>query len=206
MVNKMQGEGLPWWFSDKESTCQCRRHRLNWSGETPHAVASWLNFSFAGLNPCTPTTEPVQQIPGAATTETGAPERANAPKREKSLQWEAQTLPLESSPCPPQWEKSPHSKKDAAQPKINKFFKKQRERLWLWKLKMVSNTPLYHSTPSHRKQGGKETKVINLHHIQCKDSWLKKIYMCVYIYPFSPFPLPDPQIKSFGRARAKSSL
>ena len=25
--------GLPWWLSDKESTCQCRRHGLNpWAG------------------------------------------------------------------------------------------------------------------------------------------------------------------------------
>ena len=31
--------GLPWWFSGKESTCQCRRHEFNsWSGKIPHSV------------------------------------------------------------------------------------------------------------------------------------------------------------------------
>jgi len=30
-------EGLLWWLSGKESTCQCRRHRFNpWSRKTPH--------------------------------------------------------------------------------------------------------------------------------------------------------------------------
>jgi len=29
---------LPWWFSGKESACQCRRHRFNpWSRNIPHA-------------------------------------------------------------------------------------------------------------------------------------------------------------------------
>ena len=32
-------EGLPWWLSGKESTCQCRRHRFNpWSRKISHAV------------------------------------------------------------------------------------------------------------------------------------------------------------------------
>ena len=31
--------GLPWWFSGKESTCQCRRHWFDlWSGKMPCAV------------------------------------------------------------------------------------------------------------------------------------------------------------------------
>ena len=30
---------LPWWFSDKESTCQCRRHRSDpWVGTVPHVT------------------------------------------------------------------------------------------------------------------------------------------------------------------------
>ena len=30
--------GLPWWFSGKQSPCQCRRHRFDaWSGKNPHA-------------------------------------------------------------------------------------------------------------------------------------------------------------------------
>ena len=28
-VHKYQWFGLPWWFSDEESTCQCRRHGLD---------------------------------------------------------------------------------------------------------------------------------------------------------------------------------
>ena len=36
---------LPWWFSGKESVCQCRRHRFEpWSGKIPHAAKQ--------LNPC----------------------------------------------------------------------------------------------------------------------------------------------------------
>ena len=32
-------EGLPWWLSGKESTCQCRRHRFDpWSGRIPPAA------------------------------------------------------------------------------------------------------------------------------------------------------------------------
>ena len=28
--------GLPWWFTGKESTCQCRRHGFNpWLGRSP---------------------------------------------------------------------------------------------------------------------------------------------------------------------------
>ena len=34
--------GLPWWLSDEESACQCRRHRFNpWSGKFPHAAEQW---------------------------------------------------------------------------------------------------------------------------------------------------------------------
>ena len=44
--------GLPWWLSDKESACQCRRHRFDpWSGKILHAVEQ--------LSPCATTTEPV---------------------------------------------------------------------------------------------------------------------------------------------------
>jgi len=49
---KRQLMGLPWWFSGKESTCQCRRHGFNpWSREIPHAMEQ--------LSPCTTTVEPV---------------------------------------------------------------------------------------------------------------------------------------------------
>ena len=44
--------GLPWWFSDKESACQCRRRGFNlWSTKTPHATEQ--------LSPCTTTIEPM---------------------------------------------------------------------------------------------------------------------------------------------------
>ena len=34
-------EGLLWWLSGKESTCQCRRHRFNpWSRKTPHCCGA----------------------------------------------------------------------------------------------------------------------------------------------------------------------
>ena len=43
---KRQGRGLPWWFSDKQSACQGRRHRFHpWSGKIPHAMEQ--------LSPCT---------------------------------------------------------------------------------------------------------------------------------------------------------
>ena len=33
-------EGLPWWLSDKESACQCRRYRFNpWVGKIPWRMA-----------------------------------------------------------------------------------------------------------------------------------------------------------------------
>ena len=54
--------GLPWWLSDKESACQCRRHRFHpWSGKIPRAPKQ--------QSPCTTTAEPVIQSPGTATTE-----------------------------------------------------------------------------------------------------------------------------------------
>ena len=62
--------GLPWWLSDKESVCQCRRQGFNpWSRKIPHAVEQ--------LSSCTTTTdlilsraqEPQLLSTGAATTE-----------------------------------------------------------------------------------------------------------------------------------------
>jgi len=45
-------EGLPWWLSGEESTCQCRRHGLDpWSGKIPHAAEQ--------PGPCATTLEPV---------------------------------------------------------------------------------------------------------------------------------------------------
>ena len=56
---KFNFSGLPWWFSDKESTCQCRRHRFSpWSGKIPDAAEQ--------LSQCATNTEPVLQSPGPA--------------------------------------------------------------------------------------------------------------------------------------------
>ena len=44
--------GLPWWFSDWESTCQCKGHGFNsWSRKIPHDMQQ--------LSPCATITEPV---------------------------------------------------------------------------------------------------------------------------------------------------
>ena len=52
---------LPWWFSGKESACQCRRHGFSpWSGRIPRAAGQ--------LNPGA-TAESVLWSPEAATTE-----------------------------------------------------------------------------------------------------------------------------------------
>ena len=49
---KKGDQGLPWWRSGKESTCQCKGHRFDpWSGKIPHA-AEQLSLSAT-------TTEPV---------------------------------------------------------------------------------------------------------------------------------------------------
>ena len=59
---EIDGIGLPWWLSGKESNHQRRRLRLDpWSGRIPHAAEQ--------LSPCATTIEPVLQSPGAAATE-----------------------------------------------------------------------------------------------------------------------------------------
>jgi len=66
--------GLPWWLSDKESACQCRKLGLNpWSGKIPHATEHlghnyWAHV-LQTLKPVCPRTRALQ--------------------REKPLQWEA---------------------------------------------------------------------------------------------------------------------
>jgi len=53
--------GLPWWLSDKESACQCRKHRFDaWSRKTPLASEQ--------LSLCT-TIEPMLQSLGATASE-----------------------------------------------------------------------------------------------------------------------------------------
>ena len=58
--------GLPWWLSDQESTCQCRRHRFDpWLAKISHAMEQLIL--------CSTVTEPVLLNPGASTTEVPAP-------------------------------------------------------------------------------------------------------------------------------------
>ena len=50
-VLKMDKQGLPWWHSGWDSTCQRRRHGFEpWSRKIPHAAEQ--------LSPCATTTEP----------------------------------------------------------------------------------------------------------------------------------------------------
>ena len=106
--------GLPWWFSGKESACQCTRHGFNQVQEDPTCCGATKPRSH---NNWACALEPASRnywVPGP---------RARA-QQEKSLQWEVHAAQLESSPCSPQLEKSPWSNEDSAQPKINKFLKR----------------------------------------------------------------------------------
>ena len=54
--------GLPWWFSGKESACQCGRRGFDpWSRKIPHAIRQ--------LSLCTTTIELVLWSLGALTAE-----------------------------------------------------------------------------------------------------------------------------------------
>ena len=112
--------GLPWWLSDKESSCQCRRHGFNpWSRKIPHAMEQlrplYHNFWACALEPgnCSYWALVLQALKPVRP-------RACGQLQEKPLQWEAHVQQLESSPHLLQLEKilSQHS------PEINKIFKK----------------------------------------------------------------------------------
>ena len=107
--------GLPWWLSNKESACQCRRHGLDpWSREIPDTSKH--------LSPNATAVEPLLWSLGTWTIE------AHAPQQEKPQQWEAWALTIERWPHSPQLEKNQRNNKDPAQPKIkqiNFFFKKE---------------------------------------------------------------------------------
>ena len=67
--------GLPWWFSGKESTCQCRSHWFDlWSGKMPRAVER--------LSSCITTIELALQIHGASTTDGREPQIQGSATRE----------------------------------------------------------------------------------------------------------------------------
>ena len=59
---KRYEQGLPWWLSGKESSCQYRKHGLNpWSGKIPKVLEQ--------LSLCASTLQPVLQSLGSATPE-----------------------------------------------------------------------------------------------------------------------------------------
>ena len=71
-------QGLPWWYSGWESTCQCREYGFApWSGKIPHASKQ--------LSLRTTTTE--AHVPGACGPQ------------EKPPQWEARALQQRVAPC-----------------------------------------------------------------------------------------------------------
>ena len=80
IVLKRHYSEAPWWLSNKEFACHCRRHGFNpWSRKILHAMGK--------LSPWATTTEPVLWSPGTTTTEPTP--RTCAPQEEKPLQWEA---------------------------------------------------------------------------------------------------------------------
>ena len=108
--------GLPWWLTDKESTCQYRSQAFHpRSGKIP-------------LSLCTATIEPVLLESEGCNYWAHVPPlvkplhpRAGAPPQEKPLQWEAghrswrvahQWLRLEKNPC---------CEEDPSPPNINKY-------------------------------------------------------------------------------------
>ena len=97
--------GLPWWLSDKESTCQCKSHGFNpWSRMIPHASEQLSQWATTTEPMCCNNWSPCALEPLLI-------------QQEKLTQWEAQTRQLESSPCSLQPEKNPHSNEDSPQPK-----------------------------------------------------------------------------------------
>ena len=116
--NILQGwrAGLPWWLSGKESACQCRRPGLDlWSGEDPTCLGATKS---AGHSYWAHALEPRSCNYLAHTPQLVKPTgpRAHAQQQEKLPQWEACGPHLESSSHLLQWEKSPHSNEDPAQP------------------------------------------------------------------------------------------
>ena len=95
---------LPWWLSGKESTYQCRRHEFDPSSGIPHA---WEQLSPWATN----------IGPGLLTPEFLQPMLSN--KRSTAMR-SLHITPRQQS-CSPQPEKSPHSNRDLAWPKINKY-------------------------------------------------------------------------------------
>ena len=87
---KRKQEGLPWWLSGKDATCQRRRHRFNpCSWKVPHASEQWSPCAYAsrayalelGNENCWARVPQLQKCP-----------RDVALQQEKSLQWKVRAL------------------------------------------------------------------------------------------------------------------
>ena len=112
-------------LNDKESPCQCRRHKFNlWSRKIPHVSEQ--------ISPCSTPTELVLWSPGAATTESMCsncwsphlpPSLCSATR--EATEMRSLGSPLESSPRFQQLEKSLSNHKEPAQPQIDQenYFK-----------------------------------------------------------------------------------
>ena len=109
------GGALPWWLRGKEFALQCKGPVGSLIQQDP--ACYWAP------KPVTTTAKPVLQSPGLQLCKPVCT-RAPAPRQEKPRQGEAHAPRLESSLCCLQLEKSPHSNKDPAQPKINTFLKR----------------------------------------------------------------------------------
>ena len=107
-VAKTTGE-LPWWLNGKEPPAKAEDAGLITAPGGSHMPRSNETCVPQLLSLCPRAQEPHLPKPLSP--------RAQAPRQEKSLQREART-PLRSSPRSLQLEKSPHSNKDPAQPKI----------------------------------------------------------------------------------------
>ena len=115
LVGWRGGGRFPGGSEVKNLPCNARDRLDPWSSNILHATEQ--------LSLCTTTTKPVLQSPGLQLCKP-VRTRAPAPRQEKPPQWEAHAPRLESSPRCLQLEKSPHSNKDPAQPKINTFLKR----------------------------------------------------------------------------------
>ena len=99
-LEKKKSLGLPWWLNDKESACQCRRHKLDpWSGKIP--------LVWQQLSPYITTIEPVLQSRYATSPEACMPQGP----------WSTRHATTVRSPNLPQLEQSPRSNQDPEQPK-----------------------------------------------------------------------------------------
>ena len=116
-IQKQKSSGFPSWFSDKESSCQCRRHRFHaWSGKIPHAP-KLLSHVPQPLSLCCRAREPQLLKPRHP--------KASSLQYEKPPQWTASTLQWRIAPAHTKQRSPGESKEDPAQ--ANKSTKQGRK-------------------------------------------------------------------------------